>query len=139
MIMYTNSDPQCITSVPRQPTNGSREEVSCPLAITSYNKNMAAEVKGDQSRGYYHCRIKSRKFYKYIYYFLFDVTFTNAIILYRGWSGATVITIKQFRIQLAKELIGGYCSRYRAGYNGSLIKSLPFSHFPMKITATSPG
>ena len=68
---------------------------------------MAALDKGDQSRGYYHCRIKSRKFYKYIYYFLFDVTITNAFILYRGWSGATKITIKQFRIQLAKELIGG--------------------------------
>ena len=139
MIMYTNSDPQCVTSVPRRQTNGSREEVSCPLAITSYNKNMAAADKGDQSRGYYHCRIKSRKFYKYIYYFLLDVTITNAFILDRGWSGATEITIKQFRIQLAKELIGGYCSRYRAGYNGSLIKPLPFSHFPMKITATSPG
>ena len=70
MIMYTNSDPQCVTSVPRRQTNGSRKEVSCPLAITSYNKNMAAVDKGDQSRGYYHCRIKSRKFYKYIYYFL---------------------------------------------------------------------
>ena len=62
----------------------------------------------------------------------------NAFILYRGWSRATEISIKQFRIQLAKELIGGYCSRYRVGYNGSLIKPLPFSHFPMKITATSP-
>ena len=40
---------------------------------------------------------------------------TNAFILYRGCSGATEISIKQFRIQLAKELIGGYCSRYRAG------------------------
>ena len=81
MIMYTNSDPQCVTSVPRRQTIGRREEVSCPLAITSYNKNMAAVDKGDQSRGYYHCRIKSRKFYKYIYYFLFDVTITNAFIL----------------------------------------------------------
>ena len=75
----------------------------------------------------------------YIYYFLFDVTIMNAFILDRGWSGATEISIKQFRIQLAKELIEGYCSHYRAGYNGSLIKPLPFSHFPMKITATSPG
>ena len=126
MVMYTNNDPQCVTSVPRRQTNGSREEVNCPLAITSYNKNMAARDKGDQSRRYYHCRIKSKKFYKYIYYFLFDVTITNAFILYRGWSGATEITIKQFRIQLAKKLIGGYCSRYRAGYNGSL--SNPFHY-----------
>ena len=138
MLMYTNnSDLQCVTSVPRRQTNGSRAEVSCPLAITSYNKNLAAVDKGDLSRGYYHCSIKSRKFiniyiYIYIYYYLFDVTITNAFILDRGWSGATEITIKQFRIQLAKELIGGYCSRYRAGYNGSLIKPLPFSHFPRR-------
>ena len=131
--MYTNnSDLQCVKSVPRRQTNGSRAEVSCPLAITSYNKNLAAVDKGDLSRGYYHCRIKSRKFYKYIYYFPFDVTITNAFILYRGWSGPTEITIKQFKIQLAKELIREYCSRYRAGYNGSLIKPLPFSHFPRR-------
>ena len=45
MIMYTNSDSKCITSVPRRLTNGSREEVSCPLAITSYNINMAVVDK----------------------------------------------------------------------------------------------
>ena len=106
MITYTNSDPQCITSIPRRLTNGSREEVSCPLAITSYNKNMAVVDKGDQSRGYYHFRIKSRKFYKYIYYFLFDVTITNAFILYRGWSGATGITISSSGSIWPRSLLG---------------------------------
>ena len=45
MIMYTNSDPQCVISVPRRQTNGSREEVSCPLAITSYNKKWQLRIK----------------------------------------------------------------------------------------------
>ena len=137
MIMYTIRDPQCVTSVPRRQTKSSREEVSSPLAITSYNKNMSSVDKGDPEDI---ITVGSKaETSKYIYYFLFDVTITNAFILYRGWSGATKISIKQFRIQLAKELIGGYCSCYRVGYNGSLIKPLPFSHFPIKITATSPG
>ncbi len=37
---------------------------------------------GDQYRGYYHVRMKCRKFYKYIINFLFDVTITNSFILY---------------------------------------------------------
>ena len=76
MIMYTNSDPQCVTSVPRRQSNGRREEVSCPLAITSYNKNMAAEDKCDQSIGYYHCKIKSSSINIYITFSLMRPSLT---------------------------------------------------------------
>ena len=33
MIMYTNSDPQCVTYVPRRQTNGSRDELSPLLSL----------------------------------------------------------------------------------------------------------
>ena len=42
---------------------------------------MGGVDRGDQLRGYYCCRTKSRKFYKYIFYFLLDVAITNAFIL----------------------------------------------------------
>ena len=94
---------------------------------------MGGVDRGDQLRGYYGCRMKSRKFYKYIFYFLLDVTITNAFILYNYTTRPKYKTIKDFRVQLAKELIGDYCSRKRAGRHGSSLRSLPLRHFPVKL------
>ena len=92
-MMYTNNDPQSVTSILRQQSDGSKEEVECPLALKSYNKYMGGVDSGDQLRGYYRCRVKSRKFYKYIFYFLI----TNAFILHQGWSGiSNEIPIKKY-------------------------------------------
>ena len=38
---------------------------------------------GDQLRGYYHVRLKNRKYYKYIFLFLFDVSITNSYVLFK--------------------------------------------------------
>ena len=63
---------------------------------------------------------------------------TSAFILHQGWLGSNnEIPIKKFRIELAIEIIGGYCSQCRGGCNGALIKPLPLSHFPVKKPATS--
>ena len=89
---------------------------------------------GDQLRGYYNCKVKSRKFYKYIFYFLFDVSITNAFILYKNFcSSPTFNTIKKFRLQLVSELIGEYTTRRRAGPGGGVIRPLPLQHFPLKV------
>ena len=104
MVIYTNSDPQSVTSILRPQSDGSKEEVECPLALKSYNKYMGGVDRGDQLRKYYRCKAKSRKFYKYIFYFLIDVAIANAIILHQGWSGSSnEIPIKKFRIELAKK------------------------------------
>ena len=94
-----------------------------------------------QSRGYYHCRIKSRKFYKYIYYFLFDVTITNTFILYRhsSFTGDGQEPLKLLSSSSGsswpRSLLGDIVAVIELG----IMAPLPFSHFPMKITASSPG
>ena len=94
-MMMSNRDPQSVTSILRQQSDGSKEEVECPLALKSYNKYMGGVDRGDQLRGYYRCRVKSRKFYKYIFYFLIDVA--NAFILHQGWLGiSNEIPIKKY-------------------------------------------
>ena len=103
-------------------------------AIIIYNRYMGG-VDSDQLRGYYNCKVKSRKFYKYIFYFLFDVSITNAFILYKNFcSSPTFNTIKKFRLQLVSELIGEYTTRRRAGPGGGVIRPLPLQHFPLKVT-----
>ena len=95
--------------------------------------------RGDQLRGYYCCRTKSRKFYKYIFYFLLDVAITNAFILMKKHTNkGSKMTIKDFRLELASELIGDYCSRRRRGRtSSSSIRSLPLRHFPVKVNDDS--
>ena len=41
--------------------------------------------------------------------------------------------IRDFRVQLAKELIGDYFSRRRVGRHVSFLKNLPLRHFPVKL------
>ena len=46
----------------------------CPTAITTYNKHMAGVDMGDQLRRYYRLRLKFMKNYKYIFFFLLDIS-----------------------------------------------------------------
>ena len=60
-----------------------------------------------------------------IFHFLLDMAITNAFILQKGYcEDAPFSSIKEFRLKLASELIGDYCSRRRAGRSG-VVRSLP--------------
>ena len=133
MIMSSNCQPSAVGEVRRRQLDASRIPVPCPENIISYNNFMGGVDLGDQLRGYYRCWIKSRKFYKYIFYFLFDVAITNSYILHKHQIPCSFKTVKCFRIQLAKELIGDYCSRRRRGRRGTVIHPLPFQHYPIKL------
>ena len=134
MVMFTNAQPSAPASVLRRQKDHTRTPISCPEAVLLYNKYMGGVDRGDQLRGYYACRTKSRKFYRYIFYFLFDVAITNAHILQKNFCPDNVYNnVKEFRLQLARELMGDYSSRCRAGRRPSQITTLPLRHFPMRI------
>ena len=113
----TLADPSETTSVERGQKDGTRISVTCPLCVALYNLYMGGVDEADQLRGYYHIRLKCTKNYKYIFCFMFDVATTNAYILYSRFSvpTGTPMTLKQFRVKLAEQLIGSYRSRKRAG------------------------
>ena len=113
MVMSTNCQPSSCGTVRRRQKDGSSIEVPCPESIIRYNQFMGGVDRGDQLHGYYHCRSKSRKFYKYIFFFLFDVAITNAYILMKAAGSCPFKDFKSFRLQLSKDLIGEYCSRRR--------------------------
>ena len=134
MVMSSNCQPTGVGTVLRRLQDGSRVSVPCPESIISYNKFMGGVDRGDQLRGYYSCRTKSRKFYKYIFTFLLDVAITNSFLLMKHYCPSCPFTnIKSFRLQLAKELIGEYCSRRRRGRGGTVIRPLPYRHFPITM------
>ena len=101
---------------------------------------MGGVDRGDQVHGYYSCRTKCRKFYKYIFHFLLDVAITNAFILQKHYCRADSPhkTILEFCLKLAKKLIGDYCSRRRPGRGAGVIRSLPLRHFPTTIPVDDP-
>ena len=128
MVMSTNIQPSACGAVLRKQKDGSSIQVPCPESILSYNKFMEGVDRGDQLRGYYHCRTKSRKFYKYIFYFLLDVAIMNSYILTKHFTHSSSFkNLKSFRLQLAKGMVGEYCSRRRRCRGGNTIQPLPFT------------
>jgi len=133
MTMYTGFDPTHTGQALRRQKDGSVVAYDCPEACVAYNKHMGGVDLGDQHRGYYHVRMKSRKFYKYLANFLFDVSITNAFILYSLSYPSQKWKSLKFREVLAMELIGNYCSRKRPGRRSQIVRPLPLLHFPIRI------
>ena len=124
-MLSTMSNPLTTSSVERKQKDGSKITVPCPDAVVVYNKYMGGVDKGDQLRHYYRIRTKCVKNYKYIFWFLVDVVITNAnIISHFSPVNTSERSLKAFRLKLADQLIGSYCSRQRSG-RPSLAKSNP--------------
>ena len=47
--------------------------VDCPLCLVDYNKYMGGVDRGDQLSASYPVSVKSRQYYKYIFWFLFEI------------------------------------------------------------------
>ena len=105
-----------------------------------YNKYMGGVDLNDQLRNYYTHNFKSRKFYKYIFFFLFHLSIANSFILTKHYSTTiTVHNIKLFREKLALSLIGTYnsCKRSRcSSIKPAFLKQPSLSHFPRRGSDT---
>ena len=133
-VAATNSDPTANMTVPRKKRDGTVSDYPCPMAITQYNQYMGGVDRNDQLRGYYNVRLKCRKYYKYLFWFMFDLAITNSFILAKLYTNIKIPNLKTFRANLAKELIANYSSRKRLG-RPSLqpqVKRFCEAHFPVK-------
>lgn len=118
-------------TVLRHQHDGNRISLPCPKAVINYINYMGGVDRGDQLRGYYNCRSRSRKF---IFYFLLDPATTNTFIPHTRYTPSpTFKNVKDFWVSLAKSLIGDYCSLRRAVRGGFELRSLPLRHFPIKM------
>ena len=139
-VLSTNAQSTTTVMVKRRQKDGTRVDVQCPESVALYNKYMGGVDKGDQLHQYYSIRTKSKKMYKYIFWFLFDVTITNAFILYQltSQTSSKSLPLKEFRAQLAREFMGSYISRKQAGHpRQAPVLGVPFGnqtlrHFPRK-------
>ena len=92
-------------TVRRGLTDGTRINVTCPAAVKAYNSNMGGVDLADQICRFYTSSHKSsRRWYLRLFWFLLDLAVDNAFILAKKEQ----YTIKQFREELATELIGKF-------------------------------
>ena len=142
-IMSTNVQPGEEVVIHRKQRDGTTLAVPASASVQSYNKWMGGVDQGDQLRKYYQLRLKSKKFYKYIFWFLIDVCIINTYRLHTQHSNSPCNNLKTFRLELAKALIGSYNSRKRpVPRREHHISPLPpppssLKHFPIKCKTSS--
>lgn len=122
MIVHNNStsDPvRCERQVGRQ-----RVMVPQPKAIADYNQFMNGVDLHDQLRKKYACGRPSKKYWKYILWFILDCCRVNAYLVYKEASSRTIqkkrYTHLDFVIELGRAMIGNFNSRKRVCVRESL-------------------
>ena len=130
----TNSNPSTSKDINRKLKDGTPLTIHCPECIVSYNTYIGGVDHNDQLRGYYNIPIKSRKYYKYLIFVAVDVIVTNMFVTSKFFPENPRKNVKDFRIDLAMEMIGDYNSRKKRGRPSTQSASKKFceSHFPTK-------
>ena len=99
------------TSVTRTQKDGSKISVKCPLVTKEYTRRMGGVDRFDQLKSTYTVGRRSKKWWLRIFYFLMDASITNAFIL--SQKNGINLTHFEFRVALARGLVGGYSNRKR--------------------------
>ena len=108
---------------PRAQGNRPRE-LTKPIAIVNYNSYMGGVDLADQLRSYYPIGRESKKWWKYLFWFVIESSVVNAFIIYSETLPGQLdddedappkLSHLMFRLQVAKMLVGGFSGKKRAG------------------------
>ena len=87
-----------------------KEEISKPIAISKYTENMGGVDRADQYCSSYAFNQKSVKWWRKLYFFIFDVCIVNSFLLYKiqmSKLGKKQLDHRQYRKQLCEQLVCG--------------------------------
>lgn len=112
-VLSTNCDPLDPPNViERGNAQGEVVRVEKLKAVVMYNEHMGGADRADQLRSYYSACRPSHKWYRYLFWFIFEVVLGNAFIIDKeNVPRQGRRTVHEFRLALAKQLIGGFSSR----------------------------
>jgi hypothetical protein len=114
--LSTLSDPKLQMQAQRRVGNNILD-VPQPHAVYNYNKYMGGVDLHDQLRMKYDVGRNSKRWWKYLFWFLLNSAIVNAFILYKCASKRQIrkrYTHLNFRLELVRDLIGGYSKRKRS-------------------------
>ena len=102
-----------------------------PQAVHQYNRHMGGVDKQDQLRSYYKVARPSKKWWRYLFWFMLDTTIVNAWILFQQTPGNMRPRRRkgydhlQFRVDLAEQLRAGFTSRkHRKGRKSRTLQAV---------------
>ena len=118
-VLSTNCDPHAphVLFMRKDKAGKEKQIVRKPRVIQLYNKHMGGVDLADQLRSYYAVARSSTHWYKYIFWYLFDVSICNSFLLSKMLPIAAVGKPKtqlDFRLELATQLTGNFSSRKRS-------------------------
>ena len=96
---------------------GSKEKVkvSCPAVIREYNTYMGGVDLCDQMKVFYEVDLRSKvRFYVRVFFDFLDISVVNSKILYDKIQSTAAMSSKDFRLSLARSMIGTFSNRKRA-------------------------
>ena len=131
----TLCDPTEITTVARKNSDGSQMQAACPATVKLYNANMGGVDLADQKRKAYTCSRKSKKWYMRLFWYVVDLSIVNAHILEVNSPNHPSRSHRDFRVQLASELLSGHSSRRKRGRpsDPSPVTRFIKRHFPAEF------
>ena len=135
-----------LPTIMRRNKDGSQEPVPCPPLLPDYQQYMRGVDRGDQMIGYYNIGRRSRKWWKRCFAHLIECSLLNAFILNTfafpalyAERGRKKRDFLAFRLDVAKQLIGGFCSRRKSGgrpksadYQDVSRLNIQLGHWPVK-------
>ena len=113
-LLSTADDPTAQTTVERKQHDGTKKVVPCPVVLRRYNNFMGGVDRADQMRTEYPTGRMSKRWWVYLFWFLFDVAVANAFILMKeskahqrvSQSGRPIpLTMLDFRKRLTEQLV----------------------------------
>ena len=94
--------------VQRHQCDGRKVAVGWPSDVAKHQQLMGEVDRSDQLRQYH---MVQTKYYKYIVQFLFEASITNSYIFYLNYTTAPKLPLKEYHLQLAKDLVGDFHSK----------------------------
>ena len=143
-LLSTNADPTVDAAVSRKQKDGTIVEIQCPSALPQYNLYMNGVDMADQNRTQYSSCRKSIKWWKYLFWFVFDTCVANSLILLNSSPNHQMQTSSgkekkhinlEFRKALAKQMIGSFQSKRKRKAQQELAVADDADHWPEKRKA----
>lgn len=116
--MSTNCSPLGDGPVVRRTRGGNFQEVMCPPPVAAYQKFMSGVDRCMQQRAKNPVGRPSKKYWKFFFNFIMEVSLINAFEVFNKTSSKTVqlksrYDLLDFRIDVSNKLIGGFRGRKR--------------------------
>ena len=129
-LINTIAPPNVFTTVERRQPDGTRKNITCPVAVKLYNSFMGGGVDlADNLRKLCESSRKSKRWYMRIFWYTVEVAIINSFVIMKEVNGDMMV--KDFRLQLADELINQHCSRKKRGRKRSF-NDIAVDTFPNK-------